>query len=249
MPSQKNKNNMSFFSKLFSNKSPQPESNPATSAVVDYQAFFDKAATSDKLRIKSLGNLHLPTGRIVACDPLVWQGAEPFTLKLKPGDYPITVLLHKADVGGERYALAKLEFTKNKPVCWEMAVTKDQDPKQLNDDEIYGYSVDAGLGCFMDIQTYREYAAFEKEFMQKAPKANTWDDYFAPLFKANAEKPKDPHDYGDWLNFTVPKNKQDNVVMFHSGWGDGLYASYWGFDKSGEICSLVTDFQVIGPEE
>jgi hypothetical protein len=33
--------------------------------------------------------------------------------------------------------------------------------------------------------------------------------------------------------------------MFKSGWGDGFYATYIGYDKSGNICRLVTDFVVI----
>jgi hypothetical protein len=33
--------------------------------------------------------------------------------------------------------------------------------------------------------------------------------------------------------------------MFKSGWGDGFYATYIGYDKAGNICRLVTDFVVI----
>lgn len=46
----------------------------------------------------------------------------------------------------------------------------------------------------------------------------------------------------DWLMWT---RNDDNVAMLKSGWGDGLYATYIGFDKDGSICRLVTDFMVL----
>ncbi|NOT69817.1 MAG: DUF4241 domain-containing protein [Hyphomicrobium sp.] len=36
-----------------------------------------------------------------------------------------------------------------------------------------------------------------------------------------------------------------NVAMFHSGWGDGFYASYFGYDADGNVAALVTDFATI----
>ena len=36
-----------------------------------------------------------------------------------------------------------------------------------------------------------------------------------------------------------------NVVVFQSGWGDGLYASWWALDEAGEPLWLATDFEVL----
>jgi hypothetical protein len=36
-----------------------------------------------------------------------------------------------------------------------------------------------------------------------------------------------------------------NAVMFHSGWGDGFYASWFGYDANGDVAALVTDFATI----
>jgi len=64
-------------------------------------------------------------------------------------------------------------------------------------------------------------------------------------FKKNAVDPNNPNDSGDWVNFYLPNKPELNIIMFHSGYGDGLYPSYWGIDEKGEICSLVIDFEVI----
>ncbi len=36
-----------------------------------------------------------------------------------------------------------------------------------------------------------------------------------------------------------------NIVLFHSGFGDGRYASYWGFDAANRLVCLITDFEVL----
>jgi hypothetical protein len=40
----------------------------------------------------------------------------------------------------------------------------------------------------------------------------------------------------------------NNIVMFGSGFGDGVYPCYWGIDSSGEIVSLVVDLLVLSEE-
>jgi hypothetical protein len=36
-----------------------------------------------------------------------------------------------------------------------------------------------------------------------------------------------------------------NMIAFSSGWGDGCYASYRGYDADDKIACLVTDFDVL----
>jgi hypothetical protein len=49
-----------------------------------------------------------------------------------------------------------------------------------------------------------------------------------PAFLQNTPNPADPDAVGDWLNFQLPENPGHNIIMFNSGYGDGVYASYWG---------------------
>ena len=50
-----------------------------------------------------------------------------------------------------------------------------------------------------------------------------------------------PHRY--WMEH--PLDRRLNVVMFSSGQGAGSYASYFGIDDAGDVCVLVTDFQLV----
>ncbi len=43
-----------------------------------------------------------------------------------------------------------------------------------------------------------------------------------------------------WTNYKV--DELGNIITFSSGFGDGSYPSYWGYDEKDEICCLVTDF-------
>ena len=53
--------------------------------------------------------------------------------------------------------------------------------------------------------------------------------------------PKYQGDYGDWLNWTVP-DTDCNLPIFASGWGDGYYPVYFGYDAKGEICAVYVRF-------
>jgi hypothetical protein len=218
-------------------------------AKIDYDFYFNTDQHGDiKLSVLNLGNLNVTSGQIVACDPLVNLGeTSPFARKIPAGLYPVKVAVAETPDMGERYALARLELSAKSAVRWELAVTRAVESKvsTLKDDEYFGFPVDAGLGCFCDHQAQQAYAKFSADFMANNPESNMYDDYFAAEFKKNAINHGDPDDIGDWLNYTVP-NTSNNVIMFHSGFGDGYYPCYWGLDKDGQLTALVIDFQVFG---
>ena len=62
------------------------------------------------------------------------------------------------------------------------------------------------------------------------------------LLEENAKAyPKYQGDCGDWLNWTVP-DTDCNLPIFASGWGDGYYPVYFGYDAKGEICAVYVRF-------
>lgn len=233
---------MNLFNQLFGKKSSKVKL-----SAVDYNKYFDnKEIEGIPLEFLSLGELSVPTGEIIACDPLAGCfHAQPFTRKVKPGRYPVTICVAKTEESGERYAVAKLDFSQTKAKRWELAIMEGQDINILKEDQFFGFGVDAGLGCFMDAKTKHFYNEFDDEFMKDHPGSNIYDDLFAEEFKKNARDQNDPHDIGDWLNFHLPNKPDMNVIMFHSGYGDGSYPSYWGVTESGDICSLIIDFMVL----
>ncbi len=235
---------MNIFSTIFGKKSEQK----VRLSNHNYNDFFDKNEfNGTPLTYLSLGDVSIPTGQIIVCDPLVYfHDSLPLVRKVKPGKYPVTVCLAKTKNSGNRYAVVKLEFSKSIASKWELATVDGQDISDLKDeDDFFGFSVDAGLGSFMDLQTRHYFKEFDDSFMKQHPNGNIYTDLFAGEFKKNAIEPNNPLDAGDWINFYLPNKPELNVVMFHSGFGDGVYPSYWGIDNDGEICNLIVDFGVL----
>lgn len=179
-----------------------------------------------------LGNVELTSGRIVASDPLVGPDRPAFVKAVPSGDYPVT--LYEAF---GRIAAASMRFAEGKPVRWELALIPGQDINSLKGDEFFGYPVDAGLGCYMDADTYA--LIQEREKRVQAEKSSTdinyYDDVLAPELEANKDK---------YAMHRPISGKRGNVAIFWSGWGDGFYPVFWGLDAGGRPLILFTDFGV-----
>jgi hypothetical protein len=98
----------------------------------------------------------------------------------------------------------------------------------------HSYGVDAGLGCVMDVRTRDLLVAAQHALMDTRPDDNYYDDVLAA-------------ELGDreWIDHHPAPGRTENVVIVHSGWGDGIYDSAWGLDAGGEPVWLVTDFEVL----
>ena len=185
---------------------------------------------------RHVGDLILSTGQIVACDPLVFPDAEPFTVTVAPGTYPLILAVAQVSDSDQRVAFAKVQFASGDPATWRIAVVPGQDTSTLHPNDIFGYPVDAGTGCFMDGKA----AALLAERMKSE------DEYYQTII-GDMEKTY----VHTWSYATVRPSPQheDNCVVFSSGWGDGFYASYFGYSAAGDVICLVTDFDVLWRED
>ena len=177
---------------------------------------------------RPIGEVVLPSGRVVAADPLVNPDRPPFEQTVPPGRYPVTLFYAQG-----RNALAMLRVAPGKVARWRVATIPGQDASTLKDDEIFGYGVDAGLGSFMDAEAPK---AMEKRGRQDPKCDNYYDCVLAEELGANGD---------DYVIHRPLKDADVNVAVFSSGWGDGFYASYWGEDEAGKPLVLVTDFGVL----
>src|SRR4051812_39875229 len=96
-----------------------------------------------------LTDLHVPTGELVATDPLVVPDLEPFNRKVSPGVYPVDLYIARTPLFGWRVALAMLTFAAGTASRYELALRGEQKLEELEDDaSFFGFPVDAGLGSF-----------------------------------------------------------------------------------------------------
>jgi hypothetical protein len=95
-------------------------------------------------------DLHISSGELIACDPVITNDKTPFLTKFPTGDFP--VLIHK-EKDSNCIAYVEVTFSQSKIKNWELALCEDQNFKDLKEGEIFGYPVKSGMGCLMDVDT------------------------------------------------------------------------------------------------
>ncbi|MUV03466.1 DUF4241 domain-containing protein [Flavobacterium rakeshii] len=194
-----------------------------------------------------VGDLNLPTGKIIAADPFFTYDQRPFKRTVLPDKYPVYVYVTEIDEEHFRIAYAKIKFRSKDASKWVLAITDDitkEEMDELTDDEFFGFPVDSGLACFLDEETNAALNAKMDALQEKDPEANYYDEVLADEFKAYSSKNKFSRELGDWNDHRPDRESDNNVIMFASGWGDGYYPAYWGLDENGETIELVIDFLI-----
>jgi hypothetical protein len=182
----------------------------------------------------NIGLLEVTTGRVAASDPLVSPDPPAFTQAVPNGRHPVRVIAARFGED-ERIAYALLRFSQASAVRWANARSGEEDTQPLGAGEFFGYGVDSGTGCFMDPHAGRLLSArMEQE-----------DDYFETIID---EMEKTYAHTRSWADIHPDASSPSNVICFSSGWGDGSYPSFFGFDAEGNVAVLVTDFMVVGEE-
>ena len=134
-----------------------------------------------------------------------------------------------------------MKFNDNEVSYFEEAMKGTEDLENINEGDFFGFNVDAGLACICDKKLHELYCEFDKKWCDENPDGNTYDDYFADLFKKSYEdNPKYQRDGGDWINWTIPGTDY-HLPMFQSGFGDGAYPVYLAYDKDGNVCQLIVE--------
>lgn len=182
-----------------------------------------------------VGKISLPTGNLVACDPLITNDMKEFKVRFPTGDFP--VLLHR-EKESNCVAYAEIVFGKDEIAEWKMATTEGQNIEELKDDEIFGYPVESGMGCFMDLETQECLNVLEKRLFHRkgADFMGIYEEFFHDHFF-------DENGAIDQFAFLKPDEEKDgNIFAFETGYGEGFYASYIGFGKDSQPVKIVTEF-------
>ena len=177
-----------------------------------------------------VGKLQLLTGRIIATDPILMYDDESFSQHVKPGTYPVYIYVGKTGDRKKQTVAAELRFSNSGIVKWEMALLRGESSKEFAHDEFMGYEVENGLGCFMDesvlgimdVMSEEELEKYEKNVMEEIRKSEN-----------------------SCGNIIIDKKMGSNIIIFASGWNEGTFPTYYGFDKNNKLARLVTDFMVI----
>lgn len=193
--------------------------------------------------VHDLGNLVVTSGHLEACDPFVQLG-EGFVLDVPPGTYPVRVTV--ADVSDEqdgshlREAYLSLVLADGEVAQVRHLAPTDAEPAA--DDECDGVPVDAGTVAFVDADAVTSCM----------PQGNWYEDLFDndtdTSWFALMDSPN-PLRAG-CANIVLPNaSAGENVILAHSGWGDGFYPVLGTFDADGRLLGVHIDLLVAGPQD
>jgi len=187
------------------------------------------------------GQLNVPTGQIVCTDPMYRELGLPQSWTIPKGQYPVYLYIGLKDDFAGRVAYAELVVKDEIPTYWKISLIPEHLLADSFERKMNGvYPVENGLSCFTDFETYKIYDKEIKEFYQNKKDGNFYNEVLAELFKANNKIPKSSRGE-DWINYK-PIKASGNIIMFGSGYGDGVYPRYAGYDKNGNVVKFITDF-------
>ena len=135
---------------------------------------------------------------------------------------------------------ARLRIKDTKPVTYILAApTKESAAAARGDEVLSGFPVDAGMMTICDVKVADEYREFLDQWYRENPGKNHYDDYFAAFFAQSYEMfPTYQREGGDFIVWINPIHHR-NMVMIASGFGDGFYQSYIGYDENEEVCQII----------
>ncbi|MBQ0152749.1 MAG: DUF4241 domain-containing protein [Chryseobacterium sp.] len=181
------------------------------------------------------GKINLTSGQLIACDPVITNDMLPFSTKFPAGEFP--VLLHK-ERESNCIAYTEIVFSSEAITNWEMATTATQNSKDLAEGEVFGYPVESGMGCFMDLQTQEKLNDLEIELFNKKG-----DDFMGIYEEFFHNHFFDDNGAIDQFAFLKPyEDFKGNIFAFETGYGEGFFASYIGFDKNKQPVKIITEF-------
>jgi len=177
-----------------------------------------------------VGDLVLPSGRVMVGDGFASDNEVLFDYGLRPGSYPIHIVTAKTLYRSEDFEFVAWEelLLSSSPVThWEPAVPVGHSMKELQPGELFIFGTDGGGGGF---------ASPEAMKYVDAALASTADD---PLLTPLSER----EEANDWLwaMTTVDSKTGANVFVTSTG-GDGGFPIILGLDAQNRPAVLLSDF-------
>jgi hypothetical protein len=198
---------------------------------------FSPLAAAPNLTRVSLGELRIPSGRLEACDPYVnlGQGA---VVRVPPGTYPVSVIVAEVEPGHTREAALVVALATAEPM--RTVLFQDDGPVPFDPEaRTLAVSVDAGTVAFVDADAVAA---------GMPPDSSDWYD---AVFDSGgpsswfALQDSPDHLIEGSANITLPAAPHgENIVLAHSGWGDGVYQLVGTEDAEGHLASVAIDLGV-----
>ncbi|MBQ8569705.1 MAG: DUF4241 domain-containing protein [Oscillospiraceae bacterium] len=204
----------------------------------DYDIYFP-GNDKDNVSAADIAEITVTSGHLTALDCFYYafEGNENipyYTESVPNGSYKVT-----ASISDNGIAAALVSFTDKEPSYFRMALYEGQDSSQLEEGSYYGFGVDAGLAVIGDPKAVTAYLDYQDKFHESDPSAEFYTDHLEEMIEAGYEKY--PGINVDFIDYIVPGTEQ-HIAIMESGWGDGVYPVYFGYDENEQLCCAVAQY-------
>ena len=192
----------------------------------------DAQSAARRISRLHLADLKLPTGAIVACDPLQQWTRPAFARRVAPGRYPVTLYFR------DRPGLAAVRFATRPVVRWELALLPGQAIESLAPGETFGFALGSGFAALLDASTAplidRRIARLAADLGEHGV------DYYEDALEAELRIAAAGN--FRWCNHRPLPDESGNAIVFSTGARGGCHESWWGLGHGDQPVVLVLDF-------
>src|SRR5688572_29199390 len=197
---------------------------PSVPRSIQEKLTFTTFAGKVKTSFEECARLALPTGKLVAADAPELPVAKPFKSNFPLGEHPVVLTIARYEDKDERIAAARIMFAKGAVTSWEEA-----NPAMI--------LVDSGTAAFCDAAVVRD--------LSKMPEK----DQTAFLNRIEKTIDKNYRDTRSHADLRLPNRSGPNLIACSSGFGDGGYGAYLGYDRKHQPLCLLLDFGLLLTQE
>lgn len=185
------------------------------------------------------GELVAPVGRLVICDPFVaLETSGNAYIAIPPGRYPVVVTIDD-DQDAEAYASLLLSPAPEVTRRMLIPLREGEAPPTVGPDELVGFPVDAGTACFVDEGALT--AGMPPNAGNTTWHATLFDNGRSDSWFSRMDDPE--HIHTGVANIPLPlATDGSNIVLVHSGYGDGIYPIIGGYDAADNLVAIHIDF-------
>ncbi len=183
--------------------------------------------------VQPIGKVHVSSGKLVVCDPMYLDDAPVLSRSVPCGSHQVLLYLEEES---ELVAYGEMKISNDPVVSWHPA---DLAGTRRSSSNVSAFPVDTGMACFMDQESRSVFYAHEQEMEEAYEGFDYAVDYLGEQFHGR----DNPADEGCVIQ-PYP-DKAANMVLFTTGFGDGIYSCYCGHNAEGKLVSVVMDFDII----
>lgn len=192
---------------------------------------IDELFDSKKFEIIEEKDINFRTGKLVLADPYYYAEAEDI-MDVMEETFPARkygVIISSKDVEGlgRRIYGVKLNITDKKAVKYIELKPEGREWQVVG--------IDSGLCAIADKSAQEDFKNFYEKWIKENKGKNFYNDYLYQIFEED-------YDIGIWKS----ENTGNNILIVHSGFGDGVYNPLCGYDENGKLANVVIMF--IAPE-